>query len=319
VSSPTPAGLAEAAARLRRGDVVAFPTETVYGLGADALNAAAIRKVFTLKGRPWNNPLIVHVLDPVRARNLVRTWDDRCDRLAARFWPGPLTLVLRNAAHVPAEASAGLDTIAVRCPAHPVARRLLADLGGPIAAPSANRSGHVSPTTAMHVADDFADVTDLMILDGGPCALGLESTVLDLSVALPRILRPGSVTPAMLVAEVGEVEAPLVPHQAASPGTSPVHYAPRTPARLVEHAALVPICAASNRPVAILAFNMPAVANMHRVIQMPAEPAAYAAKLYGALREADAMNPGMILIERPGETGGLWTAIDDRLRRATGG
>jgi L-threonylcarbamoyladenylate synthase len=224
---PTDANIRTAATRLRLGDVIAFPTETVYGLGGDTMNPAAIERIYRLKGRPADNPLIAHVAAQSEARVLAARWDDRCEKLALRFWPGPLTLVVPRADAVPGASTAGLPTIAVRCPNHPVARALLEEFAGPISAPSANRSGYVSPTTAQHVADDFADQVDMMVLDGGPCGGGIESTVLEVSDDVPRILRPGGVTAEQIRAVIGDVWQAPVARQAASPGTSMQHYSPR--------------------------------------------------------------------------------------------
>jgi L-threonylcarbamoyladenylate synthase len=279
----------EAAARLRGGQVVVFPTETVYGLGADTFNATALGRVFALKGRALDNPLIAHVLDDDQARAVAEGWDDRCAELAGRFWPGPLTLVLPRRARVPERATAGWPTIAVRAPAHPVARALLAAFGGPVSAPSANRSGRVSPTTARHVAEDFADVEDLLVLDGGACGVGIESTAGDIAL------------------------------QAASPGTSLRHYAPRAPTELVEAPDLARRLSGQREPVVVLCFDRRAVTAPHRAIVMPGGAEAYAARLYDALREADALHPARILVERPPSRGGMWLAIGDRLRRAAAG
>jgi len=313
----TVAAINEAAARLRAGGVVAFPTETVYGLGADTFNPEAIERIYRLKGRPADNPLIAHVLDVGQARHLTRRWDDRCDALAKRFWPGPLTLVLMRADRVPPEATADLPTIAVRSPRHAAARALLRAFGGPISAPSANRSGRISPTCAAHVAADFADAGDLLILDGGPCDVGIESTVLDMTQRPPAVLRPGSVTVAALCEELGEAAAaaPAL-QQGPSPGTSPFHYAPVTPAELVSdvQGRLKSLAA----PAVAVCLDAGRVAPPHRAIPMPADAGAYAAELYDALRRADAMRCALIVIERPAAQGELWDAIRDRLRRATG-
>ncbi|MHC4965553.1 MAG: L-threonylcarbamoyladenylate synthase [Planctomycetota bacterium] len=314
---PTEELITEAAARLRDGRVVAFPTETVYGLGADTFRVDAIDRVYALKGRPLDNPLIAHVLDEEQACT-VGAWDDRCSSLARELWPGPLTLVLPRAAAVPSEATAGWPTIAVRAPAHPVARALLSAFGGSISAPSANRSGHVSPTTATHVADDFSDDEDLLILDGGPCAVGIESTVLDLTGSMPTVLRPGAVSVETLRERLGDVAVGDIAHQAASPGTTLRHYAPETITELVAPDDLGPRLAALRRPAVVLCFDEGVVAAPHQAIVMPRAPEAYAARLYGALREADARRPARIIVEQPPTGGGMWLAVHDRLRRATG-
>jgi L-threonylcarbamoyladenylate synthase len=322
---------AEAARRLRAGDVVAFPTETVYGLGADTFNPAALEKVFQLKGRPFDNPLIAHVLDWEQVQSLMEAtaqaasrsaWPSLAPSLASIFWPGPLSLVLPKSDRVPARATAGRPTTAGRSPAHPVARELLQVFGGPISAPSANRSGHVSPTSAQHVFDDYScieKVEELLILDGGPCEVGIESTVLDLTSAVPRVLRPGAVTLDQLRAVIGEVEAPYITQQVESPGTSASHYAPHTPAELVTADELKDRLAHATKgdQLVALTFDPSLVKPPHVAIAMPSTPVEYARVLYSALRQADRLNCQRILIEQPPREGDAWQAIHDRLARAT--
>ena len=319
IHEPSVSAIRAAAAELRAGRAVAFPTETVYGLGALTMHPGGIDEVFRMKWRPRNNPLIAHVLDGAGARALVDDWCPRCDELASRLWPGPLTMVLQRRAEVPAESTGGRDTIAVRSPSHPVARRLLEELGGAaVSAPSANRSGHVSPTVARHVAEDFASEQDLMILDGGRSEFGLESTVLDLSRARPMILRPGTIPADAIERVLGtKVAESIAAGQGASPGTSLRHYAPRTRTELVDEAGLGRRLAACAEPVAVLAFDAAGVAPPHVTIEMPRAAEAYASALYRCLREADALGRPLILVVRPPATGGSWTAIHDRLRRAT--
>ncbi len=311
------AAVAEAAGRLRDGDVVVFPTETVYGLGADTFNDTALERVYELKGRPAANPLIAHVTGPDQAQRVVAAWDDRCSRLASSFWPGPLTLVLPRAETVPDRATAGWPTIAVRAPDHPVALELLETFGGPVSAPSANRSGRVSPTTAAHVAGDFADIGDLLILDGGPCAVGIESTVLDLCGDVPAILRPGAVSAEALASQLDRVAVAAIAAQTHSPGTSSRHYAPQTPAELVPRGGLPARLVLQREPVVALCLHDAEVSEPHRAIVMPGDARGYAARLYTALREADAGGVTRILIEEPPGRTGLWQAVRDRLRRAT--
>jgi len=241
VLQPTPEAVAEAARLIEAGALVAFPTETVYGLGADALNAEAVGKIFAAKGRPNDNPLIVHVKSPEAAKPLCRV-DERAERLMRRFWPGPLTLLLPKKPVIPDETNAGLPSVAVRMPRHPAALALLAACGVPIAAPSANLSGRPSPTTARHVLDDM-DGRIPLILDGGPCEVGLESTVLDMTAEPPAIVRPGGVTREMLaavlpaVAVAGSVMRPLARgEKAVSPGMMYRHYAPKGQMTLVRGA-----------------------------------------------------------------------------------
>ncbi len=308
--------IATAADRLRQGEPVAFPTETVYGLGADTFSETALQRVYALKGRPADNPLIAHVLDADQARRVTAAWDDRCELLARGCWPGALTIVAVKASGVPGIATAGWPSIAVRAPAHPVARRLLEVFGGPISAPSANRSGGVSPTTAGHVVDDFAGNAELLVLDGGPCGIGIESTVVDLTGEVARLLRPGSVGIERLRAMLGEVVASVGASQSASPGTTMRHYAPQTPTTIVEHAELAARLAEAPTPVIVVGFDDD-LPPPHKAIVMPATPDAYAARLYAALREADAGGPDRILVVRPPSDEGLWRAVHDRLRRAT--
>ncbi|HVP73948.1 MAG TPA: L-threonylcarbamoyladenylate synthase [Phycisphaerales bacterium] len=318
----------EAAATLRAGGVIAFPTETVYGLGACTFNETAIDHVYELKGRPADNPLIAHVLDVIQAREVVAAgaWDARCDELSRRFWPGPLTLVLPKSTGVSDRATAGRPTVAVRAPRHAMAQALLEAVGEPISAPSANRSGRVSPTSAQHGLDEFAKVAearDLLILDGGECEVGIESTVLDLTAAPPRppqILRHGSVTLEQLREVLGEIAAPEVGAQSASPGTSSTHYAPRTPAELVagEHvqSAMRRLGEQGQCGVALV-FEPSMVKPPHKAIAMPRDCRRYAHDLYQRLREADGMGCDRIIIESPPQTSQVWRAVHDRLRRAT--
>ncbi|MFM8640136.1 MAG: L-threonylcarbamoyladenylate synthase [Planctomycetota bacterium] len=318
VLEPSNVSLKVAAQALREGRAVAFPTETVYGLGALTLDPRGISEVYRLKRRPSNNPLIAHVLDGRAARALVDDWDPRCDELASRLWPGPLTLVVRRRPEVPAEAVGGRDTIAVRSPSHPVARRLLEELGGAaISAPSANRSGHVSPTVARHVAEDFAGEQDLIIIDGGRSEFGLESTVLDLSGRRPVLLRPGTVTLESLRSILGEVDAPTITEQGASPGTAARHYAPRTPAARVPTSGVSAALAREQRPCAVLCFDPAQVPAPHTAIGMPRDARLYASALYDALRSADSLGCARILVEMPPSSDGLWRAVVDRLTRAT--
>lgn len=316
-----PAAVAEAALLLAQGELVAFPTETVYGLGADATSADAARRIYAAKGRPSTNPLIVHVADLAEARRWAVGWDDRAQRLAERFWPGPLTLVLGRSAGIPAEVAGGGQTVALRAPDHPVAQALLRAFGGPIAAPSANRSNHVSPTQAEHVVAELGGRIPL-VLDGGPCAVGLESTVLSLmDPAGPRILRPGHITARALAAALGEAVAegppvggsrgtahdgPALP----SPGMLDRHYAPRTPVVLAPRAALE----AHGPADAVYVVRAPL--SERQALVLPADPEGYARALYGALRTADGLGAPALWIEEVPE-GEAWAAARDRLRRAS--
>lgn len=315
--------MAEAAAVLRGGGLVAFPTETVYGLGAHALDPAAVERIYLAKGRPAYNPLIVHVASVEAARALSRAWPEAADRLAERFWPGPLTLVVPRAASIPDAVSAGLATVGVRVPAHPVAHALLVAAGIPVAAPSANRSTHVSPTTAAHVRRSLGERVDL-ILDGGPTSVGIESTVLSLASAVPTVLRPGTISIDELREVLGEVavggDGPGGDAARPSPGMMDRHYAPAAPVRLFDPAARDAVLADASRAadegraIGLIAFA-PARAGGARVMEMPVDARAYAARLYSALHALDDAGCEAIWIERVPETP-AWAGVRDRLRRA---
>ena len=323
----SPEDIAIAIALLRCGRLVAFPTETVYGLGAEALNAEAVAAVFAAKGRPAGNPLIVHVVDESMARRVCDHWPPSASMLAARFWPGPLTMVLPKAAFVPDAVTAGGPTVAVRCPSHPLTLALLETLGTPLVGPSANRSGGVSPTCAEHVRESFTE-DEVFVLDGGPCVGGIESTVVDLTTDPPRVLRPGLVSAEQIAEVLGrEVVGPAhrisatTPGPARSPGLMRSHYAPQRPLRLVGADDLAYHLQAVDpgTAAAVLGPAATQVAPPHRLLAMPADPESYAARLYAAMREADAGNPAVILVVKPwvGESrAGLWAAIADRLERA---
>lgn len=295
-----------AAELLRAGRLVAFPTETVYGLGANALDPDAVARIFAAKGRPATNPLIVHVADATQVSAVVAEWPDRARRLAESFWPGPLTIVVPKAATVPEVVTGGGPTVAVRCPAHPVAALLLREVALPLAAPSANRSGELSPTTAVHVAVGLSGRIDL-ILDGGPCPGGLESTVVDATGPVVRLLRPGLVSVAQLEAVVGPLTTASIPPTGAlpSPGLLTRHYAPRTKLE----------CAESVAEADFLA-NVYETAGLKVVRWNPSgTPAAVAARLYAELHSLDATGADRILAALPPDTD-EWRAIRDRLTRA---
>lgn len=321
---PDPAALASAALALRRGGLVAFPTETVYGLGAHALDPAAVERIFAAKGRPGYNPLIVHTADVQGARALASAWPDDAERLAAAFWPGPLTLVLPKNAAVPGGVTAGLPTVALRVPGHAVARALLRAAGVPVAAPSANRSTRVSPTTAAHVVAGLGDRVDYVV-DGGPCPVGIESTVLSLAGPRPTLLRPGTISLDALRAVVGEValptEAPGGTAARPSPGMLDRHYAPRASLRLVPRGERPRMLAGAAREVeagrrvgalAAMPVDDPRISP---VVRMPDDPAAYAARLYAALHEMDGAGCDGVLVDEPPD-GPEWAGVRDRLRRA---
>lgn len=318
--------VAEAARLLLAGGLVAFPTETVYGLGALALDGLAARGIFAAKGRPRNNPLIVHVPSAAEARGLVAAWPEVAERLARAFWPGPLTLVLPRAPHVPDEVTAGGGTVAVRAPGHPAAQALLHAVGAPLAAPSANRSEHVSPTSAEHALKDLDGRIDA-VLDGGPCAVGIESTVLALAPGGPRLLRPGAVSREALAALVGPVALGSPPHAGPaalpSPGMLARHYAPAAVVRLAP-AALVAeearaLLAGPGRPsvgALLCGDGVPVPAGAHG-LRLPRDPSGYARALYAALRDLEDLGCSALVVEEvPGD--GAWEAVRDRLSRAAG-
>ena len=307
----TPAATADAADILRAGGLVAFPTETVYGLGADATNDNAVARLFEAKGRPRFNPLITHVADLAAAREVV-DFNDTAVALADRFWPGPLTLVLprRTTCRVSLLAGAGLDTLALRIPAHPIAQKLLTETGRPIAAPSANRSGSLSPTRAIHVAADLDDRIDL-ILDGGACPIGLESTVVDLSITPPALLRPGGLARHELERIVGKLNDEITGEEfrPRSPGQLSRHYAPRRPIRL--NASTV------ESDEALIAFgpDMPEGTSHMWNLSPVGNLVEAASNLFAMLHEADRADIRMIAV-MPVPERDLGLAINDRLRRA---
>ena len=334
--APDPAALVPAAECLRRGGLVAFPTETVYGLGVHALDRAAVRRLFEAKGRPANDPLIVHVDDIDRMLALLSDVPDAARPLAAHFWPGPLTLVLRRSERVPDEVTAGLSTVAIRVPAHPVARALLIAAGVPVAAPSANLFSRPSPTRASHVMDDLAGRIDLVV-DGGATQVGVESTVLDLSGAVPTILRPGAISLDMLREILPRVERrsaeALASDAMKSPGLLERHYSPRAPltvydgsdgvARLLRDA-----CSfiASGQRLGIMAADEDrdtlSVVERHgplaTIVSLGSERdlGTVASRLYAVIRELDASGVDRILVRDFPGSDGLAAAVRDRLRRA---
>lgn len=312
---PQPELIARAATVLRQGGLVAFPTETVYGLGANALDADAVRRIFTAKGRPATNPLIVHIADLEKVHELA-VWSAAAARLAARFWPGPLTLVLPRRAVVPDVVTAGGATVAVRMPAHPVALALIRAAELPLAAPSANRSNEVSPTRAAHVMHSLDGRIDV-ILDGGAASGGIESTVLDVSESPPRLLRPGLVTRADLEAVLGPLAttASAGAAVARSPGMMARHYAPRTPLELTQDSGQrrVEELMAAGQRVGWLTFAGQGAGQ--EVIHLPSDPKGYAAALYAALHQLDEKGLDRIIAALPPDDDD-WLAVRDRLQRA---
>ncbi|MCC6345220.1 MAG: threonylcarbamoyl-AMP synthase [Bryobacterales bacterium] len=298
-----------AATILRRGGLAAIPTETVYGLGANALDARAVARVYEVKGRPAESPLIVHVCSVEMARGLARVWPEGASALAARFWPGPLTMVVPKREVIPDIVTAGLDTVGLRLPAHGVMIEVIRRAGVPVAAPSANRFTGLSPTTADHVRAAFGDALD-MILDGGPCEVGIESTVVSLAGEEPVLLRPGMVTREDLEGALGRQVRVAGDVEGAhpSPGMHERHYSPRTPVFLVRDGRLPPGRGAY--------LWMRAWARAEYEQRMPADAASYARGLYGALHAADARGLEWIAVEEPAETA-EWAGVLDRLRRAS--
>jgi L-threonylcarbamoyladenylate synthase len=303
-----------AAEILRAGGLVAFPTETVYGLGADASSDKAMRRLYAAKRRPADHPVIVHFASAEAAFAWAREVPAAARKLAARFWPGPLTLILKRSALARDFVTGGQDTIGLRVPSHPVAQALLKAFGSGVAAPSANRFGRLSPTTAAHVRADLGGEVDL-VLEGGASEIGIESTIVDLSRGRPVLLRPGHIGARELEQALGEVLAPADAAAPRAPGTLERHYAPRTPARLVAPHALDAEIAARGAHVAVLAFSRPDE-RVDYWLRMPRDPAAYARRLYAALRELDGADCEQILIESPPEEP-AWQAVRDRLLRAT--
>ena len=312
------AEVAAAAGALRAGQLVAFPTETVYGLGADAGNADAVRAVFALKGRPATHPLIVHLHDAAQLDDWAVEVPPAARRLAAAFWPGPLTLVLQRSSRVPDAVTGGQDSVALRVPSHPVARALLASFGGGIAAPSANRYGRVSATCAAHVREEFGDALPC-VLDGGDSDVGLESTIVSCLEDPPRLLRPGAITPEQLAAVAGGIALGVSGSVPRVPGSTRSHYAPQTQVSLLSAAALeraVTADLSAGRRVAVLARRAaPGLSTQLSWIDAGTDPGAYAHALYANLRMLDKAGCDRLLVEAV-PPGPEWDAVRDRLSRA---
>lgn len=324
---PAEADFTRAVDLLRAGELVAFPTETVYGLGADASNPAAVAKIFAAKGRPADHPLIVHLA----GHDAVEHWAEDVPAVAwelmETFWPGPLTLILKKQAWVPSTVTGGQDTVGLRVPGHPVAlellRRFAASGGhGGVAAPSANRFGRISPTTAAHVQEELGERVPL-ILDGGACAVGIESTIVDCSRGDPVVLRPGHISPLHLEAVLGRL--PDIATAVGAPrvsGSLAAHYAPLTPMRIVTGPRLLDFINAQRHKgdrCGVIGHSQPPQAGMPHVWRMlPADPVGYAHELYAALRDMDHAGVDLIAVEALPESP-LWAAVSDRLRRAAAG
>lgn len=310
----TDALIARAVELLRAGQLVALPTETVYGLGADALNTAAVARLFALKGRPAEHPLIIHLPPEAALEDWATEVPPAARTLAEAFWPGPLTLILPRGPRVPQAVTGGQDTVALRVPDHLLALALLRAFGSGIAAPSANRFGRISPTTAAHVRAEFGDEVPL-ILDGGPCRVGLESTIVDLTRGAPVVLRPGAITARDIHHVLGAPAGPARGTPPRAPGLLQRHYAPRTPAELVAGVALpgrLAELAAQGHTVGVLALGHGAP---DAGIALPDDPAAYGHGLYAALRALDRRGYARLLIETPPQDE-AWQAVNDRLQRA---
>jgi L-threonylcarbamoyladenylate synthase len=307
--------LAEAVGALRRGEVIGLPTETVYGLAADARNTDAVRKIFSLKGRPAEHPLIVHIAAAEQLSQWASHVPETAAKLAQAFWPGPLTLILKKRADVPDIVTGGQDTVGLRCPAHPLALAVLRQFAGGLAAPSANRFGRISPTTAQHVRDEFADGVPI-VLDGGDCEVGIESTIVDVSGAVPRILRPGHISKLQLEAVIGPVSEGAHDQSPRVSGSLLSHYAPHTRTELLARPRLIEraqACLHNGERVLVLSIAH-AVGNIPGLV-LPDTPEAYGHDLYAALRELDAHGADRLLVESP-PLRTEWIAVLDRLSRA---
>jgi L-threonylcarbamoyladenylate synthase len=323
VVNPT-AAIQAAARLLEQGALVAFPTETVYGLGADAENPAAVANIYAAKGRPSNHPVIVHIAPEADVGYWAQSISDDARKLIAAFWPGPLTLILKRAAHIPDAVSGGQDSIGIRCPSHPVAQALLRTFKqgkGGIAAPSANKFGHVSPTTAQHVRDEFSDDKNNLlqaVLDGGQSEVGIESTIVDMSRGRAVLLRPGHISADRIAEVLGSM--PLMPddHAPRASGTLESHYAPHTPVVSVRSDALLQTIEALNkhgRRTALMRYALGSDALAAAISSLPADADGYAHDLYAALRELDHAHADVILVEAP-PSDAAWDGVNDRLRRA---
>jgi L-threonylcarbamoyladenylate synthase len=315
------ADIERAVALLWQGELVAFPTETVYGLGADASNPDAVARIFTAKGRPADHPLIVHIPSAEHLDQWARDIPEPARVLAQAFWPGPLTVILKRRPGVSDAVTGGQDTVGLRVPGHPVALQLLKAFGGGLAAPSANRFGHISPTTAQHVQEELGDVV-AMILDGGPCKVGIESTIVDLTGPQATILRPGMISAADLGRVLGHVPAIGGSSAPRVSGSLEAHYAPRTPMALVQRDAVifaVREALAADQRIGVIAPTRCPVSD-ERIVwrEIPGDHVGFARDIYAYLRELDSLDCVRIVVQRPSRSEN-WRAINDRLRRAAAG
>ena len=325
IEPPTDENVTRAVAWLRAGELIGLPTETVYGLAADAGNLEAVSKIFAAKGRPVDHPLIVHVASSESAKTWAATWPDAAEKLAAAFWPGPMTLIVKRANHVLDAVTGGQDTVGLRVPSHPVAQAVLREFDGGIAAPSANQFGHVSATTAAHVVAEFPDRL-LFILDGGACDVGVESTIVDVSGDTVRILRPGRVRANEIEQVLGVALAQAVDDDSDAPrvsGSLASHYAPRTPTIMLEERRLRTQLRAfrqaqdsgPSRCVITHSFDVEPSAKL-RAIRLAADAQTWEYELYSLLRALDSERYGQLIIEGPPQ-GPEWDAVNDRVQRAT--
>ena len=307
--------LSVAVQALKNGEVIGLPTETVYGLAADAMNVSAVRKIFALKGRPVDHPLIVHIADSSQLSTWAVDIPEEAFVLAQHFWPGPLTMILRKHPSVPDAVTGGQDTVGLRCPAHPLALVLLQQLGSGVAAPSANRFGRISPTTAQHVRNEFGDAVPV-VLDGGECEVGIESTIIDLSSEQPRLLRPGMISQDDIESVIGTIAANAHHDSPRVSGSLAAHYAPRTPMRMFARAELISEYANKTRHgLHCEVLCLDSLPDGTNGLRLNNEYHAYAHGLYAAMRELDARNADLLLIEQTPQTS-EWLAVNDRLNRA---
>lgn len=307
--------LSQAVQALKRGEVIGLPTETVYGLAADAMNISAVRKIFALKGRPVDHPLIVHIADSAQLAKWAVDIPEEAYVLAQHFWPGPLTMILRKHADVPNEVTGGQDTVGLRCPAHPFALAVLQQLQGGIAAPSANRFGRISPTTAQHVRDEFGDAVPV-VLDGGECEVGIESTIIDLSSKQPRLLRPGMISQSDIESVIGPIAADENRESPRVSGSLAAHYAPRTPMQMYSRKDLIQeYVRKSEQDLHCEVLCLDFLPEGMQGLSLSADCHAYAHGLYAAMRELDNRDAQHLLIEQTPQTP-EWLAVNDRLNRA---
>jgi L-threonylcarbamoyladenylate synthase len=307
--------LNDAVHALKNGEVIGLPTETVYGLAADAMNGEAVKKIFALKGRPADHPLIVHIADASQLSRWATAIPEEAHVLAQHFWPGPLTMILKKQPQVLDVVTGGQTTVGLRCPAHPLALTLLKQFGGGVAAPSANRFGRISPTTAQHVRDEFGDAVPI-VLEGGDCEVGIESTIIDLSGLMPRILRPGMISQTEIEAVIGVIGSGASENENSprAPGTLAAHYAPRTPMQMLSREAILLKPAAASTQYLLLGKP---IAGLHGLC-LDKHPANYAHHIYAAMRELDQRKAERIVIEQTPQTPD-WLAVNDRLQRALAG